>query len=89
MKVESTMLPIGPLMIEHRLIERMVDLLEKEALKIRDTKRLDMIFINAAIDFFRFYADRTHHGKEEDILFTELLKRKLSSTDKALIESLK
>jgi hemerythrin-like domain-containing protein len=89
MKVEPAILPIGPLMIEHRLIERMVSLLEKEGLRIRNTKQVNLPFINAAIDFFRFYADRTHHGKEEDILFTELLKRKLSSADKALIESLK
>jgi hemerythrin-like domain-containing protein len=34
-----------------------------------------------ADDFFRTYADRYHHGKEEGILFKELSQKKLSSTD--------
>ena len=31
-----------------------------------------LLFIDSAVDFIRTYADRTHHGKEEDILFREL-----------------
>ena len=31
-----------------------------------------------AVDLIRTYADRTHHGKEEDILFRELAKKQLS-----------
>lgn len=88
MTAQFSILPIGPLMIEHRLIERMVNLLEKEALNIRNTGRANIIFLRAAIDFFIFYADRTHHGKEEDIFFAELLKRKLSAADKEMVEKL-
>lgn len=88
MSTQVAILPIGPLMIEHRLIERMVNLLEKEALNIRNTGRTNIIFLRAAIDFFGFYADRTHHGKEEDILFAELLKRELSAADKEMVERL-
>ncbi|MBD3255222.1 MAG: cation-binding protein, partial [Candidatus Lokiarchaeota archaeon] len=72
------MLPIGPLMIEHRLIERMVDVLKAELDKIKKTGEVDPFFIDLSVDFFRTYADETHHGKEEDILFRELKKKSLN-----------
>ncbi|MDZ7795492.1 MAG: hypothetical protein U5P10_17900 [Spirochaetia bacterium] len=37
---------------------------------------------------FRTYADRTHHGKEEDILFEHLEKRDLSKSERQLMEEL-
>ena len=85
---EETMKPIGPLMQEHRLIERMVHILEKELIKIRETGKVDSYLIFSAIDFFRVYADRTHHGKEEDILFRELSKKHLSESHKELMDTL-
>jgi len=88
-KTKSDILPIGPLMVEHRLIERVVALLEKELSNIRKTKRIDIAFLNSAIDFYRFYADRGHHGKEEDILFSELKKKPLSAVHNAMIDDLK
>ncbi|MBN2297153.1 MAG: cation-binding protein, partial [Deltaproteobacteria bacterium] len=61
------MKPIGPLMWEHRLIEKMLSLFEKEIQRINDTGEVNPVFIDTAVDFIRTYADRTHHGKEEDI----------------------
>ena len=87
-KARPDLLPVGPLMIEHRLIERVVALLERESSRIRDLNRLNLILLNAAIDFFKVYADRCHHGKEEDILFFELKKKSLSEDDKKMIEEL-
>ena len=72
------MKPIGALMKEHRLIERMVALLGEELRKTSQTNKADPAFINIATDFFRTYADRTHYGKEEDILFRDLAKKNLS-----------
>ena len=72
------MKPIGPLMREHRLIERMVGLLEKERVKMTRENRVNSGFIMAAVDFFRTYADRTHHGKEEDILFRDMAGKQVS-----------
>ena len=69
------MRPIGPLMREHRLIERMVALMRAETEKISRTGEARPDFITSAVDFFRTYADRTHHGKEEDILFRDLAKK--------------
>ncbi|MFX0049145.1 MAG: hemerythrin domain-containing protein, partial [Candidatus Hermodarchaeota archaeon] len=63
------MLPIGPLMAEHRIIEKMIALMQKEIEKIKKFNKVNPLFIDTAVDFIRMYADRTHHGKEEDILF--------------------
>ncbi|MHB8781706.1 MAG: hemerythrin domain-containing protein [Candidatus Geothermincolia bacterium] len=82
------MKPIGPLMIEHRLIERLIALLAVELKAVDRGKEPDTILINAAIDFFRTYADRTHHGKEEDILFRELETRPLSDDHQRIMEEL-
>jgi hemerythrin-like domain-containing protein len=40
------------------------------------------------VDFIRTYADRTHHGKEEDILFRELIKKQLSQEHARIMEEL-
>jgi len=72
------MLPIGPLMIEHRLIERMIALLRKEVDGIERGKDIHAGFLDTAIDFIRTYVDRGHHGKEEEILYRELEKKPLS-----------
>lgn len=82
------MKPYGPLMVEHRLIERMVKLLERELARIKETKQINPAFIESAVDFFRTYADRTHHGKEEDILFRELSKKNLSKEHKKVMDDL-
>jgi len=73
------MKPIGPMMWEHRLIEKMLQLFDGEIKNINDNKKVDTVFIDTAVDFIRTYADRTHHGKEEDILFRDLAKKELSS----------
>lgn len=72
------MWPIGPLMHEHRLIERMIALLARESGRLRAGGSLDEGFISQAADFIRTYADRCHHGKEEDILFRDLASRDLA-----------
>jgi hemerythrin-like domain-containing protein len=73
-----TMKPIGPMMWEHRLIEKMLRFFDGEIKNIDETKKVDTVFTDTAVDFIRTYADRTHHGKEEDILFRDLAKKKLS-----------
>jgi hemerythrin-like domain-containing protein len=82
------MLPIGPLMIEHRLIERLIVLIEKEGSKIENDNLTDIDFIDDCIDFIRTYADRCHHGKEEDILFRDLKNKKLSSEHARILNEL-
>ena len=82
------MQPRGPLMIEHRLILRMISLIDAEVRRIEKDNTVDQSFIETAVDFIRTYADRTHHGKEEQILFRDLAKKKLSDADNNLMNEL-
>jgi hemerythrin-like domain-containing protein len=72
------MMPVGPMMIEHRLIERMIGVMSKELDRFLREKKANPEIIMTFVDFVRTYADRCHHGKEEDILFRELKKKELS-----------
>jgi hemerythrin-like domain-containing protein len=78
----------GPLMIEHRLIERMLSVIKGVLNKIESGHKLDPVFVDTAVDFIRFYADRTHHGKEEDILFRELNNKLLKDEDRRIMQEL-
>jgi hemerythrin-like domain-containing protein len=82
------MKPIGPLMREHRLIERMIPLLDKELTQTNEEDEANVELLTVAVDFFKTYADRTHHGKEEDILFRELAKKRLSKAHKTIMNEL-
>jgi hemerythrin-like domain-containing protein len=82
------MMPIGPLMIEHRLIERMLDVMQEELNIFEKEKKLNPEFLEMAIDFIRTYADRCHHGKEEDILFRELGAKKLKDEHQRTMDDL-
>ena len=89
------MQPIGPLMIEHRLIERLLNLMAREFQRIKDNMAVDPefafvdpVFIDTAVDFIRTYADRCHHGKEEDILFKDLAAKDLSPEHRRTMEEL-
>jgi hemerythrin-like domain-containing protein len=78
----------GPLMIEHRLIERMIALLARVQERIETKNEVDPFLVDAAVDFIHIYADRTHHGKEEDILFKILETKELSPPDRLLMTEL-
>jgi len=81
-------LPIGPLMVEHRLIERMIAVMRKEVQTIEETDKVDPGFIDVAVDFIKSYADRCHHGKEEEILFRDLKKKHLAEDHGRIMEEL-
>ena len=75
-------------MIEHRLIERMLAVIKSVLGEIQSKHAIDPVFVDKAVDFIRVYADRTHHGKEEDILFRELDKKPLSAEDRRAMKEL-
>ncbi|MDD5342923.1 MAG: hypothetical protein PHW12_00730, partial [Smithella sp.] len=72
------MKPIGPLMWEHRLIEKMLSSMMLHIDNIEKSKTVNPLIIDIAVDFVHTYADRTHHGKEEEILFRDLAKKDLT-----------
>lgn len=72
------MMPIGPLMVEHRWIERVIsDLGRRLSDNDSGASTIDAGYVYKVIDFLRTYADRCHHGKEEDILFHRLAEKNL------------
>ena len=81
-------LPVEILITEHKLIIYAVGVLRKEQQKIAAAGKVDPNSIVAAVDFFRTYADRYHHGKEEGILFNALYGRKLSVADGKMMREL-
>jgi hemerythrin-like domain-containing protein len=63
----------GKLMEEHRLILRMITLMEQNARATAEGRFTEWLFYLDGVDFIRSYADRFHHAKEEDVLFTALV----------------
>lgn len=64
---------IDILMHEHRIIERVLDALEAYADDIEMGKDLPLADLIKFATFAREFADRCHHGKEEDILFESMV----------------
>ena len=81
------MKPRGLLMIEHRLIEKVLSVAKQKAISMTDMD-YNPILIETIVDFIRTYADRTHHGKEEDILFVELAKKSLDADNLRIMDEL-
>ena len=78
----------GPLMIEHRLIERMLKAIQDILNRIEETRAIDPVRVDTVVDFIRTYADRTHHGKEEEILFEAMKEKPLSEEDRRFMDEL-
>ncbi|WP_125154152.1 hemerythrin domain-containing protein [Clostridium rectalis] len=55
---------------EHDNIRRMLKIIRKYCYEILKDEYVDYKDFYKIIDFVRFYADRHHHSKEENILFT-------------------
>ena len=60
---------------EHRNIETVVKALGDLAVTIEKGQRVEAALLEAAVEFFRVYADKLHHGKEETLFFPMLVKR--------------
>jgi len=60
---------------EHRVIERMLRILTVACEKLEGGEEVSPEVFRRAVDFIRMFADRCHHGKEEDTLFPQIEKR--------------
>lgn len=63
------MKPTEILSAEHRVIEQVLNCLEKIAGQAEKIGMLDKASARDAVTFFRIFADQCHHGKEEAHLF--------------------
>ena len=62
---------------EHDAILRMLDATEEVARRLVRGERVESGILKSLLEFFRLFADRCHHGKEEDLLFPLLEKKGL------------
>ena len=67
--------PIHTLESEHRVIESVLDAMEKEAASVQAGQPLRKEFWLEVSDFLEHFADGHHHAKEEDLLFPVLVER--------------
>jgi hemerythrin-like domain-containing protein len=79
---------IAMLMMEHRLIEKMIDTVKSRIPALMRTQTVNTDFIDTTIDFIKTYADQVHHGKEEDILFRECTLKAMSEDDAEMMQKL-
>lgn len=68
------MTPTGQLQEEHQGITLMLRILEKVCARMKAQERVDPNHLERVVEFFRVFADKCHHGKEEDLLFPEMEK---------------
>jgi hemerythrin-like domain-containing protein len=70
--VDGTMKPTDVLSSEHRVIEQVLDCLERIARQAVASGHLDRTSGGRALEVLVTFADRCHHGKEEGALFPAL-----------------
>jgi len=83
MKTPNT--PTMDLIEEHGGIMLMLKIMEKVADKLRKGETVKKEHLEKILEFLTNFADRCHHGKEEDMLFPEMCK---NLSNKKLINEL-
>ena len=68
------MTPAEQLREEHQGITLMLKILEKVCAKMEAQGKVNPDHLERIVEFFRIFADKCHHGKEEDLLFPEMEK---------------
>jgi hemerythrin-like domain-containing protein len=57
---------------EHAAIEMMLKILDAVCGRLQAGEKIDPAHLGQIVEFFRGFADRCHHGKEEEIFFPAL-----------------
>ncbi len=63
---------IDALKQEHRFIERGLEVLKSMAHRLEQGESVPADKVQALLEFFRIFADKCHHAKEEGLLFPQL-----------------
>jgi hemerythrin-like domain-containing protein len=71
--------PIEELEAEHRVIHKMVAGMSILADQLEGGEAVDISLLESIVVFLRTFADRCHHGKEENFLFPALIRRGVPS----------
>jgi hemerythrin-like domain-containing protein len=67
------MKPTEDLINEHKAIKVMLSIMSKIAENIRNDKGVETNDVDRIVDFLKTFADKCHHGKEENALFPALV----------------
>jgi hemerythrin-like domain-containing protein len=68
------MRPTQELSAEHQAILLMIRILEKMSDRLEAGEKVAPVHLEKAVDFIKVFADKCHHGKEEDLLFPAMEK---------------
>jgi hemerythrin-like domain-containing protein len=60
------MMPVDLLIVEHRLIEKILKPMQEKREKMEETGVIDANFVIVAVDFFRTYADSIIMAKKKE-----------------------
>ena len=77
-KSTGTPHPVDDLSAEHRVIETVLAALTREAETLAAGAGLRRDWLLEAVSILEEFADRCHHGKEEELLFPELVRHGMS-----------
>lgn len=66
------MKPTEQLKEEHEAIKLMLRISEKVCEKLESGEEVDPEHLEQIVEFIKVFADKCHHGKEEDLLFTAM-----------------
>ena len=69
------------LMSEHRVIERVVAVLDQAALRLEAGENIRPSFFLDAAEFVKGFADGCHHKKEEQVLFQAMVENGMSTQE--------
>lgn len=63
------MTPTEELKKEHEAIRAMLGILERVCAKLESGGQVNPVHLEQIVEFLKVFADKCHHGKEEDLLF--------------------
>lgn len=69
---------------EHKNIKKVLGIIRKYCFKVLKEENVDYNDFYKIIDFVRNYADKHHHGKEEQMLFNKMLDELGSAAEKVV-----
>lgn len=79
---------LTPLMAEHAVILRMMEVVRKIMEGMPESNREVHRRLDNVIEFLCMYVDRCHHAKEEDIFFSHCEKKGIPETDRNVMTEL-
>jgi hemerythrin-like domain-containing protein len=74
----KSMRPTDDLVNEHRVIERVLDILTIASNRFEKGQDVDPELFVGVVDFLKIFADKCHHTKEEKLLFVKLIEKGVS-----------